>query len=133
MRKNYAKRYHSKFAFLIGLGLLSQSHALAAGPVPHSGAATPVPDLVLNPADQALSRDVMVMENRFFFHSYGHDPLEKRLERLELLTLGGAQPGSNAERLARLKLAVVARDKAAAKTIASEQKSEGESSSTSAA
>ncbi|MBS1989006.1 MAG: hypothetical protein JSS83_00740 [Cyanobacteria bacterium SZAS LIN-3] len=118
-----------KASSIFGLGLAvvglwsAVSPALAAGP----NAAVPVvPDMVLGPADQALAKDVGVLENRFFFHSYSHDPMEKRIERLELLTLGAAQGGSNAERLTRLKQAVVERDKEAARTIAREQKGDGE-------
>jgi hypothetical protein len=112
----------------LGLGLLNAGQSIAAGPA-SSGAAEvtpPVPDQVLGPADKALAKDVSILENRFFFHQYGHDPMEKRLERLELLTLGAAQGGGNPERLARLKQAVVERDRVAAKTIAREQKGDGE-------
>jgi hypothetical protein len=111
---------------LLLLSSLSISHALAAGPVAAPAQAA-VPDQVLGPEDQALVKDVLVLENRFFCHHYGHDPMEKRLERLELITLGATQPGSNAERLVRLKQSVITKDKAAAKTIAHEQtKPDGE-------
>ncbi len=113
-------------ATLMVVGLFSASQAYAAGPAQDKSSPPPVPDQVLTPADQALSKDVSVLENRFFFHQYRHDPMEKRLERLELLTLGAAQGGANAERLTRLKQAVVERDKEAAKTIAREQKGDGE-------
>ncbi|MBU6450578.1 MAG: hypothetical protein KGS72_02285 [Cyanobacteria bacterium REEB67] len=135
-------RYFSTASTLLIAGLFSLSQAIAAGPESHAGAngtgnaagapvlssaPAAVPDQILAPADQALVKDVLVLENRFFCHHYGHDPMEKRIERLELITLGSAQAGSNAERLARLKLAVVNRDKSAAKTIAREsQKPDGE-------
>jgi len=122
-------RHLLKASSLLLLGLFSAGQALASGPASTgAGAASPpsVPDQVLTPADQALSKDVSVLENRFFFHQYRHDPMEKRLERLELLTLGAAQGGANAERLTRLKQAVVERDRAAAKTIAREQKGDGD-------
>jgi hypothetical protein len=133
-------RYFSTASTLLIAGFFSLSQAIAAGPE-HAGAngavnaSSPVlssapaavPDQILTPADQALVKDVLVLENRFFCHHYGHDPMEKRIERLELITLGSAQVGSNAERLSRLKLAVVNRDKSAAKTIAREsQKPDGE-------
>lgn len=54
------------------------------------------------------------LENRFFFHQYASDPLEKRLERLELLVFGQSQSGDNAERLAGLKKAIAERDKESA-------------------
>jgi len=115
-----------KASSLLVLGLMGSGPALAAGPNAAVSGVPAVPDMVLNATDQALVKDVAALENRFFFHSYGHDPMEKRLERLELLTHGAAQAGSNAERLTRLKQSVVERDKEAAKTIAREQKGDGE-------
>ncbi|MBY0358780.1 MAG: hypothetical protein K2W82_12320 [Candidatus Obscuribacterales bacterium] len=53
--------------------------------------------------------DLAVFENRFFSHAYAHDPLEKRLERLECLIFGSMQAGSNDERFARLKKNLVER------------------------
>ena len=69
-------------------------------------------------SEQALDKDILVLENRFFFHHYGHDPIEKRLERLELLTLGASQFGTTSERLSHLKAAIVQRDKHAAQIMA---------------
>jgi len=115
-----------KASSLLVLGLIGSGPAMAAGPNAAVSGVPAVPDMVLNATDQALVKDVAALENRFFFHSYGHDPMEKRLERLELLTHGAAQAGSNAERLTRLKQSVVERDKEAAKTIAREQKGDGE-------
>lgn len=73
-------------------------------------------------SEQALDKDIVVLENRFFFHHYGHDPIEKRLERLELMTLGGSQFGTSSERLTRLKAAIVQRDKQAAQIMAEQNK-----------
>jgi hypothetical protein len=125
MSSTNKRHNHHLAASLIVLGLVTISPALAAGPQGEKSL-PPVPDQVLTPADQALAKDVSLLENRFFFHQYRHDPMEKRLERLELLTLGSAQGGANPDRLARLKQAVVERDKEAAKTIAREQKGDGE-------
>jgi hypothetical protein len=61
-----------------------------------------------------VGRDVSLMENRFFFKLYSHDPVEKRLQRLELLVFGATQGGTNEERAARLKKAVADRDRQAA-------------------
>jgi hypothetical protein len=69
-------------------------------------------------SEKALDKEIVVLENRFFFHHYGHDPIEKRLERLELLTLGTSQFGTNDERLSHLKAAIVQRDKQAAQVMA---------------
>lgn len=67
---------------------------------------------------QALwDKELSVLENRFFFHQYGHDPLEKRLERLELLILGESRAGGEGQRLAALKKAVQERDSQAAKVM----------------
>lgn len=73
---------------------------------------------------EALDKELLALENRFFFHHYGHDPVEKRLERLELMTLGGAQYGTNTDRLTRLKAAIVQRDHNAAKTMAAQSKAQ---------
>lgn len=43
-----------------------------------------------------------LLENRFFSHAYAHDPVEKRLERLECLIFGSMKDGTNEERLSRL-------------------------------
>ena len=51
----------------------------------------------------AITRDISVMENRFFSKVYEDNPIEKRLERLELLVFSGIQAGSSSERLDRLK------------------------------
>ncbi|MBP9094263.1 hypothetical protein KBI23_24820 [bacterium] len=69
-------------------------------------------------SEQALDKEILVLENRFFFHHYGHDPIEKRLERLELLTLGASQFGTTSERLGHLRAAIVQRDKQAAQIMA---------------
>lgn len=76
------------------------------------------PDKASTLSEQALDKEILVLENRFFFHHYGHDPIEKRLERLELLTLGAAQFGTASERLSHLKAAIVQRDKQAAQIMA---------------
>ena len=54
------------------------------------------------------------LEDRFFFHSYDHDPSEKRIERLELLIFGGAQYGLVEERIEKLKKAIEEKDRKAA-------------------
>lgn len=53
--------------------------------------------------------DLNILEHRFFSHGYAHDPVEKRLERLECLVFGSTREGSNSERLARLMKTVAAR------------------------
>lgn len=72
--------------------------------------------------EQALEKELALLENRFFFHGYAQDPLPKRLERLELLVLGTTQPGVAQERLAKLKVAIVEKDKYSAQSIAREMK-----------
>lgn len=61
-----------------------------------------------------MPKQIGLLENRFFYHLYVQDPIEKRLERLELLVFGGTQAGTNDERLARLKKAIAERDTASA-------------------
>lgn len=57
-----------------------------------------------------LAGDMNMLENRFFFRVYTRDPLEKRLERLELLVFGATQGGTTEERAARLKKTIRERD-----------------------
>lgn len=76
-------------------------------------------------SDQAIDKELTVLENRFFFHHYGHDPVEKRLERVELLILGASQSGAPAARLDSLKRAVVVKDKEAAQVMREQSKAQG--------
>lgn len=73
---------------------------------------------------QDLTVDVTALENRYFFHQYQHDPIEKRLERLELLVFGSAQGGASADRLVRLKTTIAQRDKQAAQDLAAKNKAD---------
>ena len=57
------------------------------------------------------------LEVRYFFHSYDHDPIEKRVERLELLVFGGSRYGVFEERIKALKKAIEKRDQEAARKI----------------
>lgn len=91
----------------------AQAQKARGGASPDSGA-----NKAVTLGDQALEKEILILENRFFFHPYGHDPIEKRLERLELLTLGTSQFGTNSERLSHLKSAIVQRDKQAAQIMA---------------
>ncbi|MDZ4835030.1 MAG: hypothetical protein SGJ27_14740 [Candidatus Melainabacteria bacterium] len=103
-------RYKPLMATMAAVGLLTIAPASAANPAapsPAGGAAS------LDPF-----RDLKGLERRFFFHEYDHEPLEKRLERIELLVFGAAQDGKNTDRLGRIRSAVVARDKEAAHNLA---------------
>jgi hypothetical protein len=57
-------------------------------------------------SEGALTKSVAEMESRFFAREYVNDPLEKRLERLELLVFGSTQDGDNVARYSRLKQSV---------------------------
>ena len=59
---------------------------------------------------QSLMKDLKSLEDRYFFHSYDHDPTEKRVERLELLIFGGNQYGVVEDRVKGLKDAIKKRD-----------------------
>lgn len=96
--------------------------ALAAGPTQGERRVKVGADKPVVLSDAAIDKDLLVLENRFFFHSYAHDPLEKRLERIELLALGNVQYGTNQDRLSRLKAAIVERDRQAAREIAGQSK-----------
>jgi hypothetical protein len=61
-----------------------------------------------------IDNQIAVMENRYFFHQYANDPIEKRLERIELLIFGATQEGTSEQRFARLKQSIAERDKASA-------------------
>ncbi len=74
----------------------------AAGPSA-TGGKTPAPTA------EASGAELGLLENRFFSRQYLSDPLEKRLERLELLVFASTQEGSPRERLARLKNTLGAR------------------------
>src|SRR5439155_11618608 len=67
----------------------------------------------------SIEGQLALIENRYFFHQYSNDPVEKRLERLELLVFGATQGGSNDERLARLKNTIAERDKESAQKLKS--------------
>jgi hypothetical protein len=117
MRKNlnltdfvFSRKYKPVMATMAALGLLYAAPALAANP------SAPSPSPGASSADPF--KDLKSMERRFFFHEYDHDPLEKRLERIELLVFGSAQDGKNTDRLGRIRSAVVARDKEAAQHLA---------------
>jgi len=66
-------------------------------------AAEPISSNSVNMSDLAL------LENRYFSQAYTHDPVEKRLERLECLVYGSSREGTNIERLGRLQKTVATR------------------------
>ncbi|MBP7863773.1 hypothetical protein KA183_18960 [bacterium] len=90
--------------------------------VPAASAASPAKTATANQAavnefTLESEKNLKILENRFFFHDYNHDPIEKRLERLELLVLGGVQFGNNKMRLERLKAMIQQKDSQAAKDL----------------
>lgn len=62
-------------------------------------------------SEQTLMKQLSLLEDRFFLRQYANDPIEKRLERLELLVFGATQDGTNPERWARLNNAIATRGK----------------------
>jgi hypothetical protein len=60
-------------------------------------------------SEAALTKDISQLEHRFFAREYVHDPVEKRLERLELMVFGATQDGDSGDRFAHLKKAIGAR------------------------
>lgn len=103
----FSTRYKPLLATMAVLGLICAAPAYAVNPTSPSASASTDP-----------FRDLKALERRFFFHEYDHDPLEKRLERIELLVFGAAQDGKNTDRLGRIRTAIVARDKEAAHHLA---------------
>jgi hypothetical protein len=57
---------------------------------------------------------VRVLENRYFFHTYEQDPIEKRLQRLELLVYGQTKSGDEQDRLQHLNVTIAERDRESA-------------------
>lgn len=112
------RQFTHPWVIALACSLFVQSGALALKAKTTDTASSGTTDKAGALSEQALEKDILVLENRFFFHHYGHDPIEKRLERLELLTLGASQYGSNSERLSHLKSAIVQRDKQAAQIMA---------------
>jgi len=53
-------------------------------------------------AGQGEVVDINTLEKRFFSRTYEMDPLDKRLQRLELMLFGSTQSGSLAERIERI-------------------------------
>ncbi|MBK8223920.1 MAG: hypothetical protein IPK73_23175 [Candidatus Obscuribacter sp.] len=102
----------------LSLTMLFVSAAAATSPVEKpTGKPSPSESGSVALSQAACDKELSVLENRFFFHQYGHDPLEKRLERLELLILGESRAGGESQRLAALKKAVQERDSQAAKVM----------------
>lgn len=100
--------------FLIAICLLSLTPAASAASPGKTAGVNPV---AVNEFTLESEKNLKILENRFFFHDYNHDPIEKRLERLELLVLGGVQFGNNKMRLDRLKAMVQQKDSQAAKDL----------------
>lgn len=98
----------SKILALLSLGLFA-GLSIQVCPLAYGAGASDV--------DKSLS----VLENRYFFHHYGHDPVEKRLERIELLILGDTRSGTAEARLQNIQKAVQLRDSQAAKVMRESQ------------
>jgi hypothetical protein len=73
--------------------------AWAAAP---NGAVSP------NGGSQVSERDLGLLETRLFSRQYANDPIEKRVERLELMIFAATQEGSLTQRFERLKSAMAA-------------------------
>ncbi len=101
-------------AVLLSLSLLLSASASANGNelilTAHPGS----PPVKASASLVATQKELKHIETRYFFHSYDHDPIEKRLERLELLVFGSAQFGVNEERFAQLKVAIQKHDRESA-------------------
>jgi hypothetical protein len=95
-----------KIQFSACLGLLT-SIFFAAAVNCVSLAATPRSAV----SEQIVGRECEGLERRFFPKTYWNDPIDKRLERLELMIYGSTQSGSVGERLDRIKKDVMLRSK----------------------
>lgn len=95
-----------KYRIGASLALLTTMFALAAADCSAS-AATPRAAV----SEEQVTKETELLERRFFPKTYWNDPLEKRIERLELMIYGASQSGSMPERLDRLKKDVMERSK----------------------
>ena len=86
--------------------LLLLSLSLALGAALNSGS---VCSAAQPAASEPSDKDIVLLENRYFAHAYSHDPVEKRLERLECLIFGSTRSGSIGDRFAKLNKAVATR------------------------
>lgn len=91
----------------IGAGLTLLSLLFTAAGFSAGEAATPRSAV----SEDVVSKEVEILEHRFFPKAYSNDPLDKRLQRLELMIYGATQGGSLPERLDRLKKDVAIRSK----------------------
>jgi hypothetical protein len=74
---------------------------------------------------------VRTLENRFFFHNYEQDPIEKRLQRLELLVFGQTKSGDEQQRLQRLNVTIAERDRESAQKMQRQHQDAGSPTPTS--
>ncbi|MBI1269408.1 hypothetical protein GC174_03150 [bacterium] len=113
---------HKKLLLAISLALFSVgSGGFSADASSPDQAGTGLnPSAGASPSKEFLAhlKDLKSLEDRFFFHSYDHDPPEKRVERLELLIFGGHKYGVVEDRLENLKKSIVERDQESARKTA---------------
>jgi hypothetical protein len=92
--------------------MLSVACLISVQPAPSKAATTAAPKAAATAAasaDQTVDKNIASLETKFFSHQYANDPIEKRVERLELLVFGGTQPGDIDQRYSRLKTAMATR------------------------
>jgi hypothetical protein len=104
-------------ASLIGMGNCGLAGAAEPVASPKAGSATG--SAAAAAAAPFSDKELLLLEDRFFSRQYANDPIEKRLERIELLVFASTQDGTNEERLARLKKTLA--DRVAAKPPAQTQ------------
>lgn len=108
MRANFKKLASAVMCSTVTAGgfVAAQIAPALAAPTAGAGQAAQAPQI-----DLPTYNELGVLEDRFFSRQYANDPLEKRLERLELLVFGGTQGGNNFERMGRLRKALAERAK----------------------
>lgn len=91
---------------------LQEQTAVQASPAAKSSGHAPLlnqkPPAKMTPQG-GIMQDVASMESKFLNRDYAQDPLDKRLQRLELLFFGATQTGSPFERLQQLQASAFAR------------------------
>ena len=89
--------------------LWSTCIAASAGVPQPTATAKPAPPSVARKAPASEWGDLGSWERRLLGQDYDHDPLDKRIQRLELLLFGGTRDGSLSERLDDIRAAISAR------------------------
>ncbi|HEY9775680.1 MAG TPA: hypothetical protein V6C81_18090 [Planktothrix sp.] len=102
----------AKFSLLaMTSAFIAVSPSLAAAPAGAPGASKTHQSapITAHAQQQAPKGDLDVWEEKLFGHQFDKDPLDKRIQRLELLLFGGTQDGDYSQRLDNLRSTIASR------------------------